>query len=447
MIQCANTRAHLCSTRLPDPLGAHLISSRLLALGTLIFVGEAMFGLPFHIPRYFRATILEVFGLSNAQLGDLFAIYGVTATLAYFPGGPLADRFSARRLMAISLLATGIGGIYLATIPGPLGMAILYGYWGVTTILLFWAALIRVTREWGSASEQGRAFGLLDGGRGLVAAGLASLAVVVFGWFLPAEANLVTAGARLTALKAVIHCYTGATLIAGLLCWISIPDQDARRGFYRASPFSGIAAVLRAPRVWAQAIVVVCAYCGYKGLDNYSLYAVQVLGMSQLDAAGFTAATAYIRPVAAIAAGLMADRFTARGVIAGLFVAITISYGVLSGIAPSPDFANILYANIFVSFFGVFGLRGVYFALLEETRTPRDRTGTAVGMISVVGFTPEIFFGPISGRILDHSPGVTGHLNYFLLLSGISAVGVIVVLILTSLLKNDPKRPGASNTG
>ena len=87
---------------------------------------------------------------------------------------------------------------------------------------------------------------------------------------------------------------------------------------------------MRAPRVWAQAMVVVCAYCGYKGLDNYSLYAVQVLGMSELDAARFTAATAYIRPIAAIAAGLMADRFNARRVIGGLFIAMMISYGVLS---------------------------------------------------------------------------------------------------------------------
>jgi nitrate/nitrite transporter NarK len=387
-----------------------------------------------------------VFGLSNTQLGDLFAVYGITATLAYFPGGPLADRFSARKLMAISLFATGIGGLYLSTIPGPFGMAILYGYWGVTTILLFWAALIRATREWGSASEQGRAFGILDGGRGLVAAGLASFAVIVFGWFLPAQAELMTAGERMVALKSVIHSYTAATLIASLLCWIAIPDDIGRRRPGRTRSFSGIGKTVRAPRVWAQAMVVVCAYCGYKGLDNYSLYAVQVLGMSELDAARFTAATAYIRPVAAIAAGLMADRFNARGVIGGLFIAMTISYGVLSGFAPSPDLVNILYANIFISYFGVFGLRGVYFALLEETQIPDDHTGKAVGLISVVGFTPEIFFSSISGRILDHSPGVTGHQNYFLFLAGISAVGVVIVLILSSLLKNTPKQPDPSNT-
>ena len=151
---------------------------------------------------------------------------------------------------------------------------------------------------------------------------------------------------------------------------------------------------------------------------------------------------AYIRPIAAITAGLAADRFNARRVIGALFIAMLISYGVLSQIAPSLDLVGILYVNIIISYFGVFGLRGVYFALLEETRIPNDHTGTAVGLISVVGFTPEIFFGPISGRILDHSPGITGHQNYFLLLAGISAVGVVVVLVLSSLLKNAPRQPG-----
>ncbi len=70
-----------------------------------------MFGSPFHVARYVRATTLEVFGFSNAQPGDPFAVYGATATLSCFPGGPLAGRFPARKLMAISLIATGIGGL------------------------------------------------------------------------------------------------------------------------------------------------------------------------------------------------------------------------------------------------------------------------------------------------------------------------------------------------
>ncbi len=46
----------------------------------------------------------------------------------------------------------------------------LFAYWGFTTIALFWSDLIKATRDWGGESLQGAAFGLLDGGRGLVTA-------------------------------------------------------------------------------------------------------------------------------------------------------------------------------------------------------------------------------------------------------------------------------------
>lgn len=152
---------------------------RTLALIALVLAGELIFSLPFHLPRYFRVSVLAGLDLSNTALGAVFAVYGVTALLAYFPGGALADRLPPRTLMALSLLATAASGLYLATLPGPGGLAWLYGYWGVTTILLFWAAMLRATRAWGGEHAQGLAFGLLDGGRGLVAALGATVAVAL----------------------------------------------------------------------------------------------------------------------------------------------------------------------------------------------------------------------------------------------------------------------------
>ena len=153
----------------------------------LVLAGEMIFGLPFHTARFFRPTLLDAFGFSNTQLGDVFAVYGVTAMLAYFPGGALADRFPARKLMGLSLLATAAGGLYMATFPGFPQMAVLYGYWGVTTIFLFWAAMIRMARDWGGSTSQGLAFGVLDGGRGLAAAGFALLAVSALAMYLPLD--------------------------------------------------------------------------------------------------------------------------------------------------------------------------------------------------------------------------------------------------------------------
>ena len=111
---------------------------RVLFIATLVIAGEMVFGLPFHVARFFRPTMLDVFGFTNTQLGDIFAIYGITATLSFFPGGALADRFSARKLLTMALIATAAGGLYMSTIPGAAQMAVLYGYFGVTSIFLLW---------------------------------------------------------------------------------------------------------------------------------------------------------------------------------------------------------------------------------------------------------------------------------------------------------------------
>lgn len=426
---------------------------RFMHMATLVIAGEIIFGLPFHTARFFRPTLLEAFGFTNTQLGDVFAIYGVTAMIAYFPGGILADRFSARALLTISLVTTGVGGFYMATYPGTLGMALLYGYWGVTTILLFWAALIRATREWGGATSQGRAFGILDGGRGVAAALFASLAVSVLAWFMPDNTALVNNEERRAAFRVVILLYSFAAIGAALLTWFLIPTAK-HFGDSSRSLIHGAAVVITRPLVWAQAAVIVCAYCGYKGLDNYSLYAVQVLGMNEVEGAQLSAYGAYIRPVAAVAAGFLADRWSASRTIGASFVVLLFTDAMLSFALPDGPGLAVIYANIFVSFFAVFALRGVYFALLEENKTPAYFTGAVTGMVSFVGYTPEIFFAPITGRILDASPGIVGHQNYFLFLTAVAAIGVFVVAGLLRLQRSsshvswprDPALEMKSNT-
>ena len=48
--------------------------SRYLLMLTLVVAGEIIFGLPFHTARFFRPTLLESFGFTNTQLGDVFAV-------------------------------------------------------------------------------------------------------------------------------------------------------------------------------------------------------------------------------------------------------------------------------------------------------------------------------------------------------------------------------------
>jgi MFS family permease len=105
--------------------------SRNLTLISLILAGEAIFFLPFVLPRIFRPTLLAVFEINNTELGSFFSVYGVVAMVSYFFGGPLADRFPARNLMVVALSLTAFGGMMLFTIPQSLYMKMLYGFLGI----------------------------------------------------------------------------------------------------------------------------------------------------------------------------------------------------------------------------------------------------------------------------------------------------------------------------
>ena len=53
-----------------------------LSITLLILSGELIFLLPYVLARVFRPTFLEVFNLTNLELGSLFSIYGTVAILS-----------------------------------------------------------------------------------------------------------------------------------------------------------------------------------------------------------------------------------------------------------------------------------------------------------------------------------------------------------------------------
>ncbi|MDH3710444.1 MAG: MFS transporter [Cyclobacteriaceae bacterium] len=403
---------------------------RIGIMAALIGAGECVFLLPFVVARIFRPTFLDVFDLTNLQLGTAFALYGVVAMVSYFLGGPLADKFSARKLMTLALIATSVGGVLFATVPGLKILTLLYGFWGFTTIMLFWAALIRATREWGGVASQGRAYGILDGGRGFLAALLASISVMIFAALLPEDVSSATLAQRTTALKQIIGIFTGIVLAIALVVWLSVPDSTPgshRSPEHRLSKV-GVRKVLQMPNVWLQAIIVVCAYVGYKCTDDFSLYARDAFGYDDVAAARIGTISFWVRPFAAVGAGLLADHFKASWVVALSFVIMLLGSMAIAMGALQLNVTWMLVFTVAATSAGIYGLRGIYFALFEEGKVPLALTGTAVGLVSTVGFTPDIFMGPLMGYLIDRSPGALGHQHVFMVLTAFALVGLISAL-------------------
>lgn len=398
---------------------------KLFQLFLLILAGESIFFLPFVLARVFRPTFLAVFEITNLELGSLFSVYGVVAMISYFFGGPLADRFSPRLLLSVALVVTGIGGLAMNLTTLFSGLFWLYAFWGLTTILLFWAALLKATRIIGAEDFQGRAFGLLEGGRGMIAALVGSVAVGILAIYLP---NIENANPKqqLFAFQQVVNFFSGWVILVGVLIGIFLQTSDhhAPSSSNRIS-WQALKTVIRKPIIWYQAVIIVCAYVGYKVTDDFSLLANDILGYDEVASAQVGALALWMRMITAIAAGFLADRVGQSSKVISWGFGMMILSGLIIATGWLPGHPPIFYLIVIISTcVGVYAVRGLYFALIHEAKIPLEISGTSIGLISVIGFTPDIFMGPIMGYLLDEYSGALGHQLVFLVMAGFAALGL-----------------------
>ena len=396
-----------------------------LSLILLILSGELIFLLPYVLARVFRPTFLEVFDLNNFELGSLFSVYGVVALLSYVYGGVISDKYPPRKLIATSLFFTALGGVVFSTYPSFLVLQILYGYWGFTTVFLFWGAMIKATRIWGGTKSQGQAFSFLDGGRGLVAASMSSIGVLIFSFFLTDEIELTTLSQRKEAFKYVILFSSFIVFFTGfIILFLMKNEEDTVQTAKNFSSILQIKKTLKIPSVWLIMIIIVSAYVGYKVTDIYSLYASEVMLFDDLEAANISSLQLYLRPLVCVIIALISDKTSHVYLIIIGFITMLIGSLIFALGLVQFDMNFVFYLSLVVVATGTYSIRALYFSIMQKGLIPLALTGTAVGIISVVGYSPDIFATPLIGYIIDKYPGILGHQYVFLMLVFFSILGL-----------------------
>ena len=394
--------------------------------------------LPYVLARIFRPTFLDVFNLTNLELGSLFSIYGIVALLSYVYGGVVSDKYQPKNLITISLFLTSFGGLVMATYPSYLIMQILYGYWGFTTIFLFWGSMIKATRVWGGTEYQGKAFGFLDGGRGLVAASFGTIGVVIFSLFLTSDIKTATLEERKEAFRYVIIFSSAIIFITGLLVHYLMDSDDSKQQNESTKKIStkDIKEVLKIKSVWLIMLIIISAYMGYKVTDIYSLYASDVMMFDQLESANIGSLQLYLRPLVCFAISFIALKSKYIDfIILGFIVMLIGSLLFASGLIKT-NMNLIFYFSLIIVATGTYAIRSLYFSIMQEGKIPLIYTGTAVGIISVIGYTPDIFATPGFGYLLDKYPGIYGHQLVFLILAIFSVLGLISSIMFKRLKKS-----------
>jgi len=391
-----------------------------------MLAAESIYILPYVLARVFRPTFLDVFNLSNLELGGLFSIYGIVAFFSYLYGGVLADRYSPRKLLSISLIFTSLGGLIMMTYPSYFIMQLLFAYWGFTTVFIFWAPMLKATRAIGGVKMQGKTFSFLDGGRGIVASSIGLIGVLIFSILITKDVSSLTLSEKQEVFKYVIGASSLIVFIIGIVVYtylkIELKDDE------KIGNIKSLLKLVKLKSVWLISFIILCAYMGYKITDVYSLYASEVMLFDEINAARVGALQQYLRPIVCISVAFFTDKNgNINNILIGFFVMMLGSILFASGLI-RVSMNMLFFISLIIVATGTYAIRGLYFSVLKDGKIPYILTGTAIGLISMVGYSPDIFATPLYGYLLDNYPGIKGHQYVYLILFISSIFGIYVSL-------------------
>jgi len=377
--------------------------------------------------RYqFYEPLQKALAVDHTHFGLSMSTYGIVAMLTYWPGGWLADRVSPRKLLTISYTMTGLVGLYFSTFPSFAMGVVVHGLWGMSTTLTFWAALIRTTKDMAGEEEQGRFFGLLEGVRGLISTLAAFGVAAVFASFSD----------EIQGLRWAIIIMGLGCLSAALLTWFSF--KDPKEIIPNPSLMKDIAATVKMPMVWAVAFIVFSCYSCMVLVGGYApAYTTDILMISAAATAFYAAIWNYgCQFLAGPVGGLIADKIGSRPKVTFvLYILLAATALGLFLIPADPALKTLIVLVVIMSFAAMYAIRGVYFALIEDLKVPAAISGGAIGMASMVGFTPDAFMYTLAGWILDNNPGAGGYKILFGMGFGLALVGVVASFLVLRHVK------------
>lgn len=408
--------------------------TKYLVLFAVAFAGGIITKLP-----YLRETYMEPLsqatGASYTQLGIIMSAYGIVNFICYFPGGILADKFSCKTLIIISCFGTALAGFWYWTLPSFIWLVVIHAIFAITTVFTFWAAMVKSINRLGGPEEQGRLFGLLEGGRGLVGTLVAFGSVAVFGM----------AADSIGGMKNAILYYSICMAVAGVLVFLLMENDKPPKGEQAQATATlnrkDFLEVAKMPRVWL---------CGALGICNYSAlifhgyvtgYLSNAFGLSDTVVGNLSVIRTYVMMMlGAFVAGFLADRIGSRiKFIKWAFVGMTIFAAMYVLIPTKGAGVPLVVCNFVVYGLFLYSIKAMYFSTIDEVLVPKRLAGTASGIISLCTYAPEMFLYTVSGNIVDRyvdtATPFRGYHICFIAMAVLSAIGFVCGMVLMKMNK------------
>ncbi|MCL2602600.1 MAG: MFS transporter [Treponema sp.] len=397
-----------------------LLRKNFFRLILLSIAGAAIYTLPYFRFSYYD-VYLEMYNLTEIQMGALGSAYGLLGLVSYLIGGALADIVSTRKLLFFSLVATGLGGLVHLVTYNFVTLVIIYGMWGITSLLTFWPALIKAVRLLANGREQGRAFGIFEGTRGVVNALFVPIALALFVFVADKIGNFA-------GIRSNIIFYSSVMILCGLLVLFTIPDSkkvEAREKF----KLKNLLIVIKIPQIWLATFILFMAYTYHMSYYYFNPYTTRILGGSIAMGMLMSNLSQWIRPLGCVGGTWLGNRvgnplvrFLSNGIMAVGTISIIL-------IPAAPTMIPIMVGVVAVIYLSMYAHQALVFPMLAEGKVPMNVSGLAIGLMSTIGYIPEVLVPSVAGAILDKYPGAQGFHYYFGIMAACCTLASIGVLI------------------
>ena len=363
----------------------------------LALAASVIYSAPY-LRQLFKTSLLDAFSLTESQLGNLSSMYAITSIICYIPGGWIADRVAPRILVIIALFASAATYAWWATIPSYQELLIIHALWGVIGVGVLWAAMFKHIRLLAGGDEQGRMFGTLEGGRGLFEAILLTVATFVFSLFATRQLGMVN----------VIVIYTVFAASLGIvMLFVKDADREPSSTGSEKIHISDFLLIVKQPTIWLLCIILAAVYHVFWATIEFPSFAeTGGFAMPLAAATALGATKLWMRPFGGVFAGMLGDRIGNVRVMEWLFLAGIVCCLYLALMPTTPDIAWTLWVFIFPFGLLAYGLRGVFWALLYECPVPARALGTAIGFISIMGYSSDGYIPQVSAYL--HTTYETG---------------------------------------
>ncbi len=397
-----------------------------------------------YLKTNYQETILQVYGITLEQLNGIFSVLGIAYLVGYFPSGWLADKFSAKKLLFISLLVCGLTGIWFAQVPSNSMIMVIFTIWGFFSVFTFWAAHLKLVKLIAKKEEEGRFFGALDGGRGLVEAILASIALFIFTSILGESTEFVQ---KKEALQYVVYMYSAILILVSVLILVFVKSDGSSSKKEESSSkvetnnkinVQDFKQIFGNKFVWLLGGIIFMSYIMTWAVYYQGGFLQTNIKIDAATVGKVTVLMLWMRPIGGFLGGFLGDKFGKSSI---LITALGLSAILLIAISVLPITLPHIYFNVLVVLIGltIYTVRGLYWSLLGDCKIDVKILGLAIGVISFIGYLPDILM-PIANIVLFKTFGANGGYNaYFIFCACGGIIGILITLIFRMLMKKNNK--------